>query len=51
MTIDKVAWRKEPMWKARLQIKIEELRKDLYQLNRKIKILVVQTLGKIRKKI
>ena len=30
--IDKVAWRKEPMWKRRLQNKIKELRKDLRQL-------------------
>ena len=30
--IDKVAWRKEPMWKRRLQNKIKELRKDLTQL-------------------
>ena len=30
--IDKVAWRKEPMWKRRLQNKIKELRKDLSQL-------------------
>ena len=30
--IDKVARRKEPMWKRRLQNKIEELRKDLGQL-------------------
>ena len=29
--IDKVAWRKEPMWKRRLQNKIKELRKDLSQ--------------------
>ena len=29
--IDKVAGRKEPMWKRRLQIKIKELRKDLSQ--------------------
>ena len=29
MKIDKVAWRKEPMWKRRLQNKIKELRKDL----------------------
>ena len=29
---DKVAWRKEPMWKRRLQNKIKELRKDLSQL-------------------
>ena len=29
--IDKVAWRKEPMWK-RLQNKIKELRKDSSQL-------------------
>ena len=29
---DKVAGRKEPMWKRRLQKKIEELRKDLSQL-------------------
>ena len=26
--IDKVAWRKKPMWKRRLQNKIKELRKD-----------------------
>ena len=30
--IDKVAWRKEPMWKRRLQKKIKELRKDFSQL-------------------
>ena len=30
--IDKVAARKEPMWKRRLQNKIKELRKDLSQL-------------------
>ena len=30
--IDKVAGRKEPMWKRRLQNKIKELRKDLRQL-------------------
>ena len=30
--IDKVAWRKKPMWKRRLQNKIKELRKDLSQL-------------------
>ena len=30
--IDKVAWRKEPIWKRRLQNKIKELRKDLSQL-------------------
>ena len=30
--IDKVAWRKEPMLKRRLQNKIKELRKDLSQL-------------------
>ena len=30
--IDKVAWRKAPMWKRRLQNKIKELRKDLSQL-------------------
>ena len=29
--IDKVAWRKEPKWKRRLQNKIKELRKDLSQ--------------------
>ena len=29
VTIDKVAWRKEPIWKRRLQNKIKELRKDL----------------------
>ena len=32
VTIDKVAGRKEPMWKRRLQNKIKELRKDLSQL-------------------
>ena len=32
MKIHKVAWRKEPMWKRRLQNKIKELRKDLSQL-------------------
>ena len=32
MNIDKVAWKKEPMWKRRLQNKIKELRKDLSQL-------------------
>ena len=30
--IDKVAGRKEPMWKRRLQNKIKELRKDFSQL-------------------
>ena len=30
--IDKVAWRKEPMRKRRLQNKIKQLRKDLSQL-------------------
>ena len=30
--IDKVAWRKEPMWNRRLQNKIKELTKDLSQL-------------------
>ena len=30
--IDKVAGRKEPMWKKRLQNKIKRLRKDLSQL-------------------
>ena len=30
--IDKVAGRKEPIWKRRLQNKIKELRKDLSQL-------------------
>ena len=29
--IDKVAWRKEPMWKKRLQNRIKELRKGLSQ--------------------
>ena len=32
MKIDKAAWRKEPMWKRRLQNKIKELRKDLSHL-------------------
>ena len=30
--INKVAWRKELMWKRRLQNKIKEFRKDLSQL-------------------
>ena len=30
--IDKVAWRKNPMWKRRLQNRIKELRKDLSKL-------------------
>ena len=30
--IDKVAWKKEPMWNRSLQNKIKELRKDLSQL-------------------
>ena len=30
--IDKVAWRKEPMWKRKMQNKIKELRNDLSQL-------------------
>ena len=30
--IDKVAWRKEPMWRRTLQNKIKELRKGLSQL-------------------
>ena len=32
MKIDKVTWRKEPMWKRRFQNKIKQLRKDLSQL-------------------
>ena len=45
--IDKAAWRKEPMWKRRLQNKIKDLRKDLSQLElRKIKILVILDIGK-----
>ena len=32
MKIDKVVWRKEPMWKRRLQNKSKKLRKDLSQL-------------------
>ena len=44
--IDKVAGRKEPMWKRRLQNKIKELRKDLSQQNRKIKVLVILDIGK-----
>ena len=32
LKIDKVAGRKEPVWKRRLQNKIKELRKDLSQL-------------------
>ena len=44
--IDKVAWRKEPMWKRRLQNKIKELRKDLSQLEVLIKISVILDIGK-----
>ena len=32
MQVYKVAGRKEPMWKRKLQYKIKELRKDLSQL-------------------
>ena len=32
VTIDKIAWRKEPMWKRRMQNKIKDLRKDLTHL-------------------
>ena len=32
VNIDKVSWRKEPMWKRRLKNKIKELRKYLSQL-------------------
>ena len=32
MNIEKVTWRKEPMWKRRLQNTIKEFRKDLSQL-------------------
>ena len=32
LKIDKVAWKKEPMWKRRLHNKIKELRKGLDQL-------------------
>ena len=32
VNIDKVAGRREPMWKRKLQNKIKELRKDLTQL-------------------
>ena len=32
MKIDKLAGRKEPMWKRRLQNMIKELRKDLNQI-------------------
>ena len=45
--IDKVAWRKKPMWKRRLQNKIKELRKDLSQLEAsKDKVLVILDIGK-----
>ena len=47
MKIDKVAGRKEPMWKRRLQNKIKELRKDLSQLEAsKDKVLVILDIGK-----
>ena len=44
LKIDKVARRKEPMWKRRLQNKIRELRK--YQ---KIKMSVIADIGKDEK--
>ena len=45
--IDKVAGRKEPTWKRRLQNKIKELRKDLSQLEAsKDKVLVISDIGK-----
>ena len=45
--IDKVAGRKEPMWKRRLQNKIKELRKDVSQLEAsKKRILVILDTGK-----
>ena len=45
--IDKVAGRKEPLWKRRLQNKIKELRKDLSQLKAsKDKVLVILDIGK-----
>ena len=51
--IDKVAGRKEPMWKRRLQNKIKELRKDLSQLeaSKDKGISNFRHWGKIRKKI
>ena len=48
--IDKVAGRNESMWKIRLKNKIKELRKDLDQKHRKIKILVILDIGKDQKK-
>ena len=44
LKIDKVARRKEPMWKRRLQNKVRELRK--YQ---KIKMSVIADIGKDEK--
>ena len=41
--IDKVAGRREPMWKRRLQNKIKELRKDFSKLEN---ILVILDIGK-----
>ena len=50
--IDKVAWRKESMWKRRLQINIKEFRKDLSQLEAsKGKDTRNSRQGKIRNKI
>ena len=47
MKIDKVARRKEPMWKRRLQNKIKELRKDISQLEAsKDKGIVILDIGK-----
>ena len=50
---DKVAWRKEPMSKRRLQNKIKELRKDLSQLeaSKDKDVSNFRKLGKILKKI
>ena len=46
MKIDKVAGRKEPMWKRRLQNNFKELRKDLSQLEASKDILVILDIGK-----
>ena len=46
VTIDKLAGRKEPMLKRRLQTKIKELRMDLSQLEASKDILLILGIGK-----
>ena len=46
VTIDKLAGRKEPMLKRRLQTKIKELRMDLSQLEASKDVLLILGIGK-----